>query len=143
MNTLIYFNDHLYGLEKTKLEKTANRLNDCVKLITKTTEGKVSKLDYKAFCNYLNTQTGFKNAKMSADALDLADVYSEVKAVSDATGMGSYETGKVELGMTDRYDLTATGSTWFKTSSVATMGGSKAFPGGSYTAIVKAECIAQ
>ena len=83
MNTLIYFNDHLYGLEKTKLEKTANRLNDCVKLITKTTEGKVSKLDYKAFCNYLNTQTGFKNAKMSADALDLADVYSEVKAVSE------------------------------------------------------------
>jgi hypothetical protein len=68
---------------------------------------------------------------------------TEVKAVSDATGMGSYETGKVELGMTDRYDLTATGSTWFKTSSVATMGGSKAFPGGSYTAIVKAECIAQ
>lgn len=68
---------------------------------------------------------------------------TEVKALSDATGMGSYETDKVELGMTDRYDLTATGSTWFKTSSVATMGGSKAFPGGSYTAIVEAECIAQ
>lgn len=68
---------------------------------------------------------------------------TEVKSVSDATGMGSYETDKVELGMTDRYDLTATGSTWFKTSSVATMGGSKAFPGGSYTAIVTAECIAQ
>lgn len=68
---------------------------------------------------------------------------TEVKALSDATGMGSYETDKVELGMTDRYDLTATGSTWFKTSSVATMGGSKAFPGGSYTAIVQAACIAQ
>lgn len=68
---------------------------------------------------------------------------TEVKALSDATGMGSYETNKVELGMTDRYDLTATGSTWFKTSSVATMGGSKAFPGGSYTAIVQAACIAQ
>lgn len=83
MNTLINFNDHLYSLEKTKLEKTVNRLNDCVKLITKSTEGKVSKLDYKAFSNYLNAQTGFKNAKMSADALDLADVYSEVKAVSE------------------------------------------------------------
>ena len=66
-----------------------------------------------------------------------------VKTVSDATGMGSYETSKVELGMTDRYDLTATGSTWFTTSSIATMGGSKSFPGGNYTAMVYAECIAQ
>lgn len=68
---------------------------------------------------------------------------TEVDAVSDATGMGSYETNKLELGMTDRYDLTATGSTWFTTGSTATMGGNKAFPGGNYTAIVTAECIAQ
>ena len=66
-----------------------------------------------------------------------------VQSVSDATGMGSYETNKVELGMTDKYDLTATGSTWFKTSSVATMGGNRAFPGGNYTALVEAHCIAQ
>ena len=68
---------------------------------------------------------------------------TEVQAVSDATGMGSYETNKVEYDMTDKYDLTATGSTWFKTSSEAVMGGSKAFPGGNYTALVQAECIAQ
>jgi len=68
---------------------------------------------------------------------------TEVKAVSDATGMGSYETNKVEQGMKDIYDLTATGSTWFKTSSTATMGGSKAFPGGNYTALVTVECIAK
>ena len=66
-----------------------------------------------------------------------------VRSVSDATGMGSYETNKVELGMTDKYDLTATGSTWFNTSSVATMGGNRAFPGGDYTALVEANCIAQ
>jgi hypothetical protein len=68
---------------------------------------------------------------------------TEVQAVSDSTGMGSYETNKIEYGYTDKYDLTATGSTWFKTSSTATMGGNKAFPGGSYTALVVAECIAQ
>lgn len=68
---------------------------------------------------------------------------TEVDVVSDATGMGSYETNKVELGMTDRYELTATGSTWFKTSSIAAMGGSKAFPGGNYTSLVVAECIAK
>jgi hypothetical protein len=68
---------------------------------------------------------------------------TEVKSVSDSTTMGAYETGKVELGLMDRYDLTATGSTWFKTSSVATMGGNKAFPGGNYTALVQADCIAK
>ena len=68
---------------------------------------------------------------------------TEVQAVSDSTNMGDYETNKVEYGYTDKYDLTATGSTWFKTSSVAAMGGSKAFPGGNYTALVVAECIAQ
>jgi len=68
---------------------------------------------------------------------------TEVSAVSDATNMGDYETNKIELGMMDKYDLTATGSTWFKTSSTATMGGNKAFPGGNYTALVVAECIAQ
>lgn len=79
---------------------------------------------------------------------NLPDVVSwtgdtEVDSMSDATGMADYETNKVELGMMDRYDMTATGSTWFTTSSVATMGGNKAFPGGNYTAIVQAECIAQ
>jgi len=68
---------------------------------------------------------------------------TEVSAMSDATGMGSYETNKVELGMTDKYDLTATGSTWFKTSSTAVLGGNRAYPGGNYTALVEASCIAQ
>ena len=68
---------------------------------------------------------------------------TEVQTISDATGMGSYETNKIEQGMKDIYDLTATGSTWFKTSSTATMGGNKAFAGGNYTALVTAECIAK
>lgn len=68
---------------------------------------------------------------------------TEVEAVSDAAGMANYEVDKIEYGYTDKYDLTATGSTWFRTSSTATMGGNKAFSGGSYTALVEAECIAQ
>lgn len=68
---------------------------------------------------------------------------TEVSAVSDATGMGSYETNKIEYGMTDKYDLVVTGSTWFKTSATAVMGGNKAYAGGAYTALVNAECIAK
>ena len=67
----------------------------------------------------------------------------EVSAISDATGMGTYETDKLEVGTTHRYDMTATGSTWFKISSTASMGGSKAFAGGTYTAVAEAVCIAQ
>ena len=67
----------------------------------------------------------------------------EVQAVSDATGMGTYEADKLEIGDTDRYTLTATGSTWFAIHSTATMGGDKAFPGGNYTAVAEAVCIAK
>ena len=66
-----------------------------------------------------------------------------VKSVSDASGMGTYETNKLEVGDTDRYDLTATGSTWFAIESTATMGGNKAFAGGTYTAVAEAVCIAK
>lgn len=66
-----------------------------------------------------------------------------IKSVSDASGMGTYESAKIQYDMTDKYDLTAVGSTWFETSSTVTMGGNKAFPGGNYTALVVAECIAQ
>lgn len=66
-----------------------------------------------------------------------------VDTVSDATGMGTYETDKIEIGDTDRYDMTATGSTWFKIDATATMGGSKAFAGGTYTAVAEAVCVAK
>lgn len=66
-----------------------------------------------------------------------------VKSVSDATGMGTYESSKLEIGDTDRYDMTATGSTWFAIESTASMGGNKAFPGGTYTAVAEAVCIAK
>jgi hypothetical protein len=43
------------------------------------------------------------------------------------------------------YNLAYAGTTWFSVSSEATYGGGqqKAFPSGSYTAVVVAECIAQ
>ena len=66
----------------------------------------------------------------------------EVQAVSDAA-MADYDTDAVIFDQTKEYDLTATGSTWFKISSTATNGGDKAFPGGTYRAVVQAECIAQ
>ena len=59
------------------------------------------------------------------------------------TAMSDYDTEKVEFNNTTEYDLTEAGSTWFAITSEADYGFSKAFPGGTYRALVTAECIAQ
>ena len=67
---------------------------------------------------------------------------TEVSAVGDAA-MSGYEAAKTTFNNTTQYDLTATGSTWFKTSSTVTNGGDRAFTSGNYRAVVVAECIAK
>ena len=67
---------------------------------------------------------------------------TEVKTVGDA-GMSGYEAAKTTFGNSTQYDLTVAGSLWLKTSSTATNGGDKAFPGGTYRSVVVAECIAK
>lgn len=67
---------------------------------------------------------------------------AEVEQVTDA-GMSAYESAKVQYDNVTEFDLTIAGSTWFKVSSTATYGYDKSFPGGSYTAVVQAECIAK
>ena len=67
---------------------------------------------------------------------------TSVDQVSD-TNMSSYDTNKVTYNNTTEYDLTVTGTTWFKVSSEVDYGYNKAFPAGTYRALVEAECIAQ
>lgn len=62
--------------------------------------------------------------------------------VSDA-GMAAYDTSKVTFNNVTEFDLTIAGSTWFRVDSTATYGVGRAFPGGTYRAIVEAECIAK
>ena len=65
-----------------------------------------------------------------------------VDQVSD-TAMSSYDTDKIEYNNTTEYELTTAGSTWFKIGSTVNYGYGKSFPGGTYRAMVEAECIAQ
>lgn len=66
-------------------------------------------------------------------------------AVDEVTDplMSAYETNKVVYDSTTEYDMTIAGSTWFTIESTAEYGYNKALPGGNYTAIVEAECIAK
>ena len=93
---------------------------------------------YKAQITY---PTSFSAAPSANDTVTFTGSV-DVQAVSDVA-MADYQTDSVTYDETREYDLTATGSTWFKISSTATNGGDKAFPGGTYRAVVQAECIAQ
>ena len=66
----------------------------------------------------------------------------DVSSVGDV-GMADYQTDSTTYDQTREYALTTTGSTWFKVESEATNGGNRAFPSGTYRAVVEAECIAQ
>lgn len=67
---------------------------------------------------------------------------SVANQMSDA-GMSAFNTGKVVYNNTTEFPLSIAGSVWFDISSSATYGYNKAFPAGSYSAVVTAECIAQ
>lgn len=64
-----------------------------------------------------------------------------VAEVSDAL-MSAYDQNKIEYDNVTEVDLSVAGSTWFKVESQADYGYDKAFPAGTYRAIVSAECIA-
>ena len=62
---------------------------------------------------------------------------------SSDTNMSAYDTNKVTYGNSTEFDFTIAGSAWFSVTSEASYGYQKAFPAGSYSAMVTAECIAQ
>lgn len=84
---------------------------------------------------------GFTSSPNLNDALTW-DGNVEVSSTSD-TGMAGYEAAKIEYENTTEYDLTVSGSTWFKVESNVTYGVGKALPGGAYNANVVAECVAK
>ena len=65
-----------------------------------------------------------------------------VEAVSDPL-MSDYDNTKIEYDNVTEIDLTFTGSTWFNVESEVTYGVNKSLPGGTYTAVVEASCIAK
>lgn len=56
--------------------------------------------------------------------------------------MSDYDTNKIVYDNVSEYNLHTAGSTWFEIESSAKYGVDKSFPGGNYTAMVIAECIA-
>ncbi len=64
---------------------------------------------------------------------------------TSSSSMSGYQAASTFVAPLRQYALTVAGTTWFEITSVATYGGgqNKAFPSGSYRAIVLVECVAQ
>jgi hypothetical protein len=65
----------------------------------------------------------------------------DVSRVTDAA-MSAYSTNRVTYNNTTEIVLSVPGSVWFKAESRAEYGYNKAFPSGTYRAMVTASCIA-
>ena len=94
-----------------------------------------------AYLAKVTTPTAFSTSPSLSDSVTWTGS-TQVSKTSDAA-MSGYEAAKVTYGSTTQFDLTKAGSTWFSSTATAVYGVSKSFPGGSYTAIVLAECIAK
>jgi hypothetical protein len=98
-----------------------------------------------AIANYylarIITPTSFSTSPSLTDVVNWTGSVATGE-VSDA-GMSAYDAAKVTYDATSEFDLTIAGSTWFDVTSTAEYGYGRAFPGGTYRAVVQAECIAQ
>ena len=97
----------------------------------------VSANSYKAV---ISTPVSFATSPALSDTLDWTGS-SEVSQVTDPA-MSAYDTNKRVYNNTTEFDLTVAGTVWFKSNSAVTYGYNKSLPGGNYTAIVVAECVA-
>jgi len=97
---------------------------------------------YKAQISY---PTSFSSSPSLSDSVTWSGAVAVVQ--TSVSGMSAYQGASTVTngGAMRVYNLTLAGTTWFSVSSQALYGGGQAkpFPGGSYTAVVVAECVAQ
>jgi len=89
----------------------------------------------------ITTPSAFSESPALLDTVTWTGVTSVTKTTDAA--MSAYEVDKILYDNTTQFDLTIAGSTWFSSESTAVYGGTKSFPGGIYSAIIVAECIAK
>jgi len=85
--------------------------------------------------------TSFSSSPTLTDTLEWTGSTSVTQ--TSVSGMSAYNDAKVVVDNTSIFNLTLAGSTWFSTASSAVYGSAKPLPGGTYVAVVQAECIAK
>jgi len=85
--------------------------------------------------------TAFSTSPTLTDTVEWTGGAS-VSSVSNPQ-MSTYDATKVEYDATTEFNLAVAGTTWFKVESTAEYGYNKAFPAGTYRAVIQADCIAK
>ena len=97
--------------------------------------------------NAYNAQISYPTSFASSPSLGDTVAWTGAVAVvqTSSSDMSGYQASSTTTGAARTYPLSIAGTTWFEVESQATYGGgqNKAFPGGTYTAHVLAECVAQ
>jgi hypothetical protein len=102
-----------------------------------------------SLANAYKAQISYPTSFSSSPSLGDTTVWTGAVGVdqTSSSDMSGYQAASTTAngGAMRIYPLTVAGATWFSIASVATYGGGqqKPFPGGSYTAVVIAECVAQ
>jgi hypothetical protein len=94
-----------------------------------------------AYIASITHPTSFSSSPSLTDTLAWTGSTSVTQ--TSVAGMSAYEAAKTVVGNTTNFNLTLAGSTWFSTASSAVYGSAKPLPGGAYTAVVQASCIAK
>ena len=100
-----------------------------------------------SLANAYNAQISYPTSFSTSPSL--SDTTAWVGAVgveqTSSADMSGYQAASTTTGAMRTYPLSIAGTTWFSVASTATYGGGqqKPFPGGSYKAVILAECIAQ
>ena len=96
-----------------------------------------------AYYAQVSYPTSFSSSPSLSDSVTWTGAVTVVQ--TSTSDMSGYQAASTTTGAMRQYALTVAGTTWFDATSIATYGGgqNKAFPGGTYTAVVVAECVAQ
>ena len=100
-----------------------------------------------SLANAYNAQISYPTSFSTSPSLSDTTAWEGAVAVAQTSSsdMSGYQAASTTTGAARTYGLTIAGTAWFSVASTATYGGGqqKPFPGGSYRAVVLAECIAQ
>tara|TARA_R110000765_G_scaffold23432_2_gene59219 strand:- start:166 stop:687 length:522 start_codon:yes stop_codon:yes gene_type:complete len=96
-----------------------------------------------AYFAQISYPTSFSSSPSLSDSVTWTGAVTV--AQTSTSDMSGYQAASTTTGAMRQYALTVAGTTWFDATSIATYGGgqNKAFPGGTYTAVVVAQCVAQ
>jgi len=94
-----------------------------------------------AYTANITHPTAFSSSPTISDTV--AWTGSTLVTQTSVAGMSAYNAAKTVVGNSTIFNLTLAGSTWFSTASSAIYGSAKPLPGGTYTAVVLASCIAK